>query len=56
MAFVYRRAEVSFRRVAGEIVLPNGQLIVASETVKTPDDQTEPDKVETKETKHHFAD
>lgn len=55
MAFIYRRGKVSFRRVAGEIVLPDGQLIVASEKVKVPDDQTAADKVETKETKHQFA-
>lgn len=33
MAFVFNREKVFFRKVAGEIVLPQGQLIVSPETV-----------------------
>ncbi|HWM72694.1 MAG TPA: endonuclease/exonuclease/phosphatase family protein [Nocardioides sp.] len=33
MAFLYRRSKVRFRRIAGEVVLPQGQLIVAPEEV-----------------------
>lgn len=31
MAFVWRKDKVSFRKIAGEVVLPEGQLIVSSE-------------------------
>lgn len=36
MVFVYNTEKVFFRRVAGEIVLPQGQLIVAEKNVKAP--------------------
>lgn len=36
MVFVYNSEKVYFRRVAGEIVLPDGQLIVAQKSVKAP--------------------
>ncbi|MEN2787086.1 endonuclease/exonuclease/phosphatase family protein [Sphingomonas qilianensis] len=36
MVFVYNTEKVHFRRVAGEIVLPQGQLIVAEKNVKPP--------------------
>ncbi|MBC9034128.1 endonuclease/exonuclease/phosphatase family protein [Sphingomonas sp. JC676] len=42
MAFVFNREKVFFRKIAGEIVLPDGQLIVAQKKVKTPKDQPVP--------------
>lgn len=33
MAFVYNREKVTFRRIAGEVVLPEGQLVVAPAAV-----------------------
>ncbi|MDJ0334915.1 endonuclease/exonuclease/phosphatase family protein [Salinibacterium sp. G-O1] len=40
MAFVYNRDKVWFRRTAGEIVLPKGQLIVPASAVEVPKNQT----------------
>ncbi|BDZ64547.1 endonuclease/exonuclease/phosphatase family protein [Agromyces mangrovi Wang et al. 2018] len=34
MAFLYRRSRVSFRHIAGEIVLPDGQLIVGAKQIE----------------------
>ncbi len=50
MAFVYNTEKVWFRKIAGEIVLPDGQLIVARKKVK-PKDQPdiEPTIVEMKQ-------
>jgi endonuclease/exonuclease/phosphatase family metal-dependent hydrolase len=42
MAFVFNREKVFFRKIAGEIVLPEGQQIVARKKVKTPKDQPVP--------------
>ena len=36
MAYLYRRDKVWFRRVSGEIVLPQGQLIVPPDQVESP--------------------
>ncbi|MDF2621120.1 MAG: endonuclease/exonuclease/phosphatase family protein [Xanthobacteraceae bacterium] len=53
MAFVYNTEKVWFRKVAGEIVLPEGQLVVARKKVK-PKDQ--PDIAPTiVETRQQFA-
>lgn len=53
MAFVYNTEKVWFRKVAGEIVLPDGQLVVARKKVK-PKDQ--PDIAPTiVETRQQFA-
>jgi hypothetical protein len=38
MAFVYNREKVWFRKIAGEIVLPDGQLIVSEKAVKAAKD------------------
>jgi endonuclease/exonuclease/phosphatase family metal-dependent hydrolase len=51
MAFVYNTEKVFFRRIAGEIVLPDGQLIVAEKTIKPPKDMAAATPV-TKEEKH----
>lgn len=42
MAFVYNTEKVWFRKIAGEIVLPEGQQIVAKRKVKVPKDQPGP--------------
>ena len=39
MAFVYNTEKVWFRKIAGEIVLPEGQLVVSRKKVKAPKDQ-----------------
>lgn len=39
MAFVYNTEKVWFRKIAGEVVLPEGQLIVSQKKVKPPKDQ-----------------
>lgn len=39
MAFVYNTEKVWFRKIAGEIVLPEGQLVVARKKVKPPKEQ-----------------
>ena len=39
MAFVYNREKVYFRKIAGEVVLPDGQLIMSRKKVKTPKEQ-----------------
>lgn len=38
MVFVFNREKVSFRKIAGEVVLPSGQLIMSPAKVKTPKD------------------
>ena len=53
MAFVYNTEKVWFRKIAGEIVLPDGQLVVARKKVK-PKDQTNVPST-TIETKQQFA-
>lgn len=42
MAFVFNKEKVWFRKIAGEIVLPSGQEIVAVKKVKAPKDQPAP--------------
>lgn len=39
MAFVYNTEKVWFRKIAGEVVLPDGQLIVSLKKPKKPDEQ-----------------
>jgi endonuclease/exonuclease/phosphatase family metal-dependent hydrolase len=39
MAFVYNTEKVWFRKIAGEVVLPSGQLVVPREMVRPPDAQ-----------------
>jgi endonuclease/exonuclease/phosphatase family metal-dependent hydrolase len=57
MAFVFNTEKVWFRKIAGEVVLPDGQLIVSPKKVKVPDDQDEGEqpKVTTAEAKQQFA-
>ena len=53
MAFVYNTEKVWFRKVAGEIVLPEGQLVVAQKKVRAKD---QPDIPSTSvETKQQFS-
>lgn len=39
MAFLYRRDKVWFRKIAGEVVLPDGQLVVSPRAVQPPTKQ-----------------
>lgn len=56
MAFLYNRDKVSFRKVAGEVVLPDGQLVVAAKKVAPPADApAEPAEAEPETTKQQFA-
>ena len=65
MAFVYNKDKVWFRKIAGEVVLPNGQLIVSRKKMKAAPEAvaaTEPDaetqaqvKQEFKEVEQQFA-
>jgi hypothetical protein len=50
MAFVYNTEKVWFRKIAGEVVLPEGQLVVSPKKVKPPKDQpqAEPTEIEVK--------
>lgn len=52
MAFVYDRRKVRFRNIAGEIVLPDGQKIVARKKVKSDQD---PDQETVEEKEIQFA-
>jgi endonuclease/exonuclease/phosphatase family metal-dependent hydrolase len=54
MAFVYNKEKVWFRKIAGEIVLPDGQLIVSQKKVKPPKHQPEV-KPASAEIKQQFA-
>ena len=51
MAFLYNKEKVRFRRIAGEIVLPDGQLIVSQKRMKAKEEQpnVEPQTVEMKQ-------
>lgn len=55
MAFVYNREKVHFRKVAGEVVLPEGQTVVANKKVKPPRGQTADDAAGPKVTGQQFA-
>ncbi|HBI18252.1 endonuclease [Sandaracinobacter neustonicus] len=54
MAFLYRRDKVWFRKIAGEVVLPEGQLVVSPKTVKPPSDQPDAQPIVT-EARQQFA-
>jgi endonuclease/exonuclease/phosphatase family metal-dependent hydrolase len=51
MAFVYNTEKVWFRKIPGEVVLPEGQLVVSPKKVKPPKDQpqAEPTEIEVKQ-------
>jgi hypothetical protein len=57
MAFVFNTEKVWFRKIAGEVVLPEGQLVVSPKKVKVPKDQDEGEQPEItiEETKQQFA-
>ena len=66
MAFIFNVEKVYFRKVAGEVVLPNGQLIVSRKRIKkpkpkpsaaedAPTDGSANDEAEFEETKLQFA-
>jgi hypothetical protein len=54
MAFVFRRDKVWFRHIAGEVVLPDGQLIVAPTKV-SPRGTASPENVQASGQRNHFA-
>jgi endonuclease/exonuclease/phosphatase family metal-dependent hydrolase len=54
MAFVYNTEKVWFRKIAGEVVLPDGQLVVSRKKIKPPKDQPEAPVTEA-EVKQQFA-
>ncbi|WP_137181400.1 endonuclease/exonuclease/phosphatase family protein [Roseomonas sp. AR75] len=54
MAFVFNREKVFFRKVAGEVVLPEGQLVVSRKKVKPPKEQPEAEATDV-EVKQQFA-
>lgn len=53
MAFIYNTEKVWFRKIAGEVVLPEGQLVVARKKVRAKDQPDVP--ATTVETKQQFA-
>lgn len=53
MAFLYNTEKVFFRKIAGEVVLPDGQLVVAQKKVKAKDQPDIP--TTTVETRQQFA-
>lgn len=55
MAFVFNRDKVWFRRIAGEVVLPDAQLIVSRKKVKPPKETDSPSKPVDAEVKQQFA-
>jgi endonuclease/exonuclease/phosphatase family metal-dependent hydrolase len=58
MAFVYNTEKVWFRKIAGEVVLPEGQLVVSRKKVKPPKDQPAdagPSAAETAKAKADFT-
>jgi len=57
MAFVYNTEKVQFRKIAGEVVLPEGQLIVSRKKIKAKKserDKVEPDAETQKDVKKEF--
>lgn len=48
MAFLYNTEKVWFRKVAGEVVLPDGQLIISRKKLKAGSKAVEPSESETK--------
>jgi hypothetical protein len=46
MAFLYNTDKVWFRKIAGEVVLPDGQLVVSRRKVKPPKEQEESEQPE----------
>ncbi len=57
MAFVFNTEKAWFRKIAGEVVLPEGQLVVSPKKVKVPKDQKkgEQPEVTTEEARQQFA-
>ncbi len=55
MAFLFRSGKVWFRKIAGEVVLPDGQLVVSPKAVKPPKDEEATPSVDTEDARHQFA-
>lgn len=55
MAFLFRSDKVWFRKIAGEVVLPDGQLVVSPKAVKPPKDEEATPSVDTEDARQQFA-
>ena len=55
MAFLFRSDKVWFRKIAGEVVLPDGQLVVSPKAVKPPKDKEATTSVDTEDARQQFA-
>ena len=55
MAFLFRSGKVWFRKIAGEVVLPDGQLVVSPKAVKPPKDEEATPSVDTEDARQQFA-
>lgn len=55
MAFLFRSDKVWFRKIAGEVVLPDGQLVVSPKAVKPPKDEEATTSVDTEDARQQFA-
>lgn len=55
MAFLFRSDKIWFRKIAGEVVLPDGQLVVSPKAVKPPKDKEATTSVDTEDARQQFA-
>ncbi len=55
MAFLFRSDKVWFRKIAGEVVLPDGQLVVSPKAVKPPKDKEPTTTVDIEDARQQFA-
>ncbi|PDH63727.1 MAG: endonuclease [Sphingomonadaceae bacterium MED-G03] len=55
IAFLFRSDKVWFRKIAGEVVLPDGQLVVSPKAVKPPKDEEATPSVDTEDARQQFA-
>ncbi|MEC7934074.1 MAG: endonuclease/exonuclease/phosphatase family protein [Pseudomonadota bacterium] len=55
MAFLFRSDKVWFRKIAGEVVLPDGQLVVSPKAVKPPKDKEATTSVDIEDARQQFA-
>ena len=55
MAFLFRSDKIWFRKIAGEVVLPDGQLVVSPKAVKPPKDEEATPSVDTEDARQQFA-
>ena len=55
MAFLFRSDKIWFRKIAGEVVLPDGQLVVSPKAVKPPKDKEATTSVDIEDARQQFA-